>query len=111
LLLTIFCILKNRSNHWSACIRQSGNLPDGYWKMQKLNEVKTLIEQCSGLFIDATSPEQFAVQTDSIRINLAINNRLGLMLFCKESQSIILIQHFLSSSTGTECYHLKNILC
>ncbi len=53
------------------------NLPDGYWKTQKLNEVKTLIEQCSGLFIDATSPEQFAVQTDSIRINLAINNRLG----------------------------------
>jgi len=54
-----------------------GNLPDGYWKAQKLNEVKTLIEQSSGLFIDATSPEQFAVQTDSIRINLAINNRLG----------------------------------
>ena len=54
-----------------------GNLPDGYWKAQKLNEVKTLIEQCSGLFIDATSPEQFAVQTDSIRVNLAINNRLG----------------------------------
>jgi hypothetical protein len=54
-----------------------GNLPDGYWKAQKLNEVRILIEQCSGLFIDATSTEQFAVQTDSIRINLAINNRLG----------------------------------
>jgi len=53
------------------------NLPDGYWKAQKLNEVRILIEQCSGLFIDATSTEQFAVQTDSIRINLALNNRLG----------------------------------
>ena len=53
------------------------HLPDGYWKEQKLNEVKLLIEQCSGLFMDATSPEQFAVQTDSIRINFSINNRLG----------------------------------
>src|SRR6187549_3896632 len=53
------------------------NLPDGYWKAQKLNEVRILIEQCSGLFIDATSTEQFAVQTDSVRINLALNNRLG----------------------------------
>src|SRR5688572_18152947 len=52
-------------------------LPDGYWKTQKLKEVKTLIERCSGLFIDATTTEQFAVQTDSIRINFSFNNRLG----------------------------------
>ena len=57
--------------------RMIKNLPAGYWKEQKLNEVKMLIEQCSGLFIDATSPEQFAVQTDSIRVSLSINNRLG----------------------------------
>jgi hypothetical protein len=53
------------------------DLPDGYWKTQKLKEVKTLIERCSGLFIDATTTEQFAVQTDSIRINFSFNNRLG----------------------------------
>jgi LmbE family N-acetylglucosaminyl deacetylase len=52
-------------------------LPDGYWKNQKLKEVQQLIEQCSGLFIDATTTEQFAVQTDSIRINFLTNNRLG----------------------------------
>lgn len=52
-------------------------LPEGYWKNQKLKEVKELIQQCSGLFIDATGTEQFAVQTDSIRINFSVNNRLG----------------------------------
>jgi len=52
-------------------------LSDSYWKDQKLKEVKELIKQCSGLFIDATTPEQFAVQTDSIRINFSVNNRLG----------------------------------
>lgn len=52
-------------------------LPDGYWKMKKMFEVQDLIEQCSGLFIDATTTEQFAVQTDSIKINFSFNNRLG----------------------------------
>jgi len=52
-------------------------LPDGYWKNQKLKEVQQLVEQCSGLFLDATTMDQFAVQTDSIRINFFLNNRLG----------------------------------
>lgn len=52
-------------------------LEDGYWKEQKLKEVKELIIQCSGLFIDATTTTQFAVQTDSVRINFSFNNRLG----------------------------------
>ena len=52
-------------------------LPDGYWENQKLKEVQQLVEQCSGLFLDATTTDQFAVQTDSIRINFFLNNRLG----------------------------------
>ncbi|MGQ0738657.1 MAG: PIG-L family deacetylase [Bacteroidota bacterium] len=53
------------------------NLPDSYWKAQKLQEVYTLIAQCSGLFLDVTASEQFAVQTDSVRFNFVFNNRLG----------------------------------
>jgi hypothetical protein len=59
-------------------------LPDGYWKTQKLKEVQQLIEQCSGLFIDATSSQSFAVQTDSVRINFSLNNRLGVNAMLKE---------------------------
>ena len=53
------------------------NLPDSYWKTQKAGEVYQLIAQCSGLFLDVTTTEQFAVQTDSIRLNFSFNNRLG----------------------------------
>jgi LmbE family N-acetylglucosaminyl deacetylase len=60
------------------------NLPENYWKTQKLKEVQQLIEQCSGLFIDATASEQFAVQTDSVRISFACNNRLGTSSILKE---------------------------
>jgi LmbE family N-acetylglucosaminyl deacetylase len=59
-------------------------LPDNYWKNQKLKEVQQLIEQCSGLFLDATTTEQFAVQTDSIRVNFFLNNRLGVNAMLKD---------------------------
>ena len=53
------------------------SLPDGYWKTQKKKELMELLVQCSGLFMDVTTTEQFAVQTDSLRFNFSFNNRLG----------------------------------
>jgi len=52
-------------------------LENGYWREQKLKEIKELIAQCSGLFLEATTTVPFAVQTDSIRISFSFNNRLG----------------------------------
>lgn len=52
-------------------------LPAGYWRDKKLEETKKIIEQCSGLWLDVYTNEQFAVQTDSIRFNFQFNNRLG----------------------------------
>jgi LmbE family N-acetylglucosaminyl deacetylase len=52
-------------------------MPAGYWRNKKLDETKQLIEQCSGLWLDVFTTEQFAVQTDSIRFNFQFNNRLG----------------------------------
>ena len=46
-------------------------MPSGQWRDKKLEETKTLIAQCSGLFWDATTSEQFAVKTDSVRINFS----------------------------------------
>ena len=60
------------------------SLPDGSWRNQKLKEVQQLIEQCSGLFLDATTTEQFAVQTDSVRISFFSNNRLGVSAMLKK---------------------------
>jgi LmbE family N-acetylglucosaminyl deacetylase len=57
--------------------RSINALENGYWKTQKLKETQELIAHCSGLFVDATTTEQLAVQTDSLRINFTINNRQG----------------------------------
>jgi LmbE family N-acetylglucosaminyl deacetylase len=52
-------------------------MPANNWKTKKQDETLRLIEQCSGLWIDVFTNEQFAVQTDSIRFNFQFNNRLG----------------------------------
>ena len=54
-----------------------GAMPANNWKGKKQDETLRLIEQCSGLWIDVFTNEQFAVQTDSIRFNFQFNNRLG----------------------------------
>ena len=53
------------------------SVTDVYWKEQKLNDLKKIIESCSGLFMDATTNTQYAVQGDSLKINLVVNNRTG----------------------------------
>jgi len=53
------------------------NLPEGYWRTQKLEELKKLIEQASGLWVEAFINEPFVTQGDSMRVNLVMNDRLG----------------------------------
>ncbi len=50
---------------------------DEYWRTQKLNAISDLLQHCSGLFMDATTNTQYAVQGDSLKLNLVVNNRTG----------------------------------
>ncbi len=52
-------------------------LAPSYWQQQKLKEVQALVEQCSGLWMEAFTGEAYVAQTDSLRIYFALNNRLG----------------------------------
>ena len=54
-----------------------------YWMSQKLTEIRQLIEQCSGLWLDVFTREQYAVQTDSIPFYFQFNNRLGVNAILK----------------------------
>lgn len=53
------------------------SLPPHAWKEQKLKEIEQLILQCNGLFLDASTNSQVAVQTDSVRVFFSFNNRQG----------------------------------
>ena len=54
------------------------SLPDSYWKKQKSEEILQLIENCGGLWLEASANNEYAVLGDSIIVNVNVNNRLGL---------------------------------
>ncbi len=47
------------------------------WRDKKLQEVQAIIEACSGLFIEATTSQEYVVQGDSLKASFFINNRKG----------------------------------
>lgn len=61
----------------TAIYKALKNIPESYWQKQKLEEIKQLILSCSGLWMEATTNVQNAVQGDSLRINIGLNNRTG----------------------------------
>jgi len=53
------------------------DLPESDWKVRKLQEVKGLIEDCSGLWLEAVVRTPYAVRGDSLAISYIVNDRLG----------------------------------
>ena len=49
-----------------------------FWAMHKEEDINKLIEYAGGIFMEATAVNQLNVVGDSIKINLAFNNRTGL---------------------------------
>ncbi len=50
-------------------------LPDGFWKNKKLDEVQKLIISCSSLFAEATSTNEYVVQGDKFNVQFFVNKR------------------------------------
>ena len=53
------------------------NSQDGYWRNEKIKEIKQIIKECVGLYMEATTNTMFAVQGDPLDINFVADNRLG----------------------------------
>ncbi len=50
-------------------------IDDAFWRNIKLEEIKQLIAQSSGLFAEATTGNEYAVQGDSLKIQFFVNIR------------------------------------
>ncbi|MBY0479157.1 MAG: PIG-L family deacetylase [Chitinophagaceae bacterium] len=79
---------------------------DGDWKIKKLEEVKSLIEACAGLYLEAVSTEQFAVQGDSLHVNIFLSNRSDV----KTSPLAIMLNNKQTSSLKSNAALVKNAL-
>ncbi|MEJ7611414.1 MAG: PIG-L family deacetylase [Ferruginibacter sp.] len=52
-------------------------MPDGFWKNIKQAELKSLIEKCSGIFLEAIALNRINTTGDSMKIRVTANNRAG----------------------------------
>ena len=72
----IFSFQSRKICLWSCSLyKELLKLKDGYWKEQKLKETQQLIDACSGLWLEATGSNGYAVQGDSLKINFSLINR------------------------------------
>ena len=60
--------------------KKIGTVKDEYWKDQKQNDIKKLLEYCGGLFMEATTGSQYAVEGDTLKVTATFDNRLGIAL-------------------------------
>jgi len=63
-------------------------LPENNWRNKKLQEVQTLIEACSALFVEATSTQQAVAQGDSLKINFFLNNRSDINIILQHINTV-----------------------
>ena len=61
-------------------------ITDVYWREQKKEQIKKLIELCSGLFMEATAASQYAVQGDTLKVTMTVNNRSGANIINADAQ-------------------------
>lgn len=72
-------------------------LPEGNWRNKKLGETEQIIEECSGLFVEATSSQPQVVQGGNLNINFVLNKREDVNASLKN----ISVENFDSSFTAT----------
>ena len=61
-------------------------LPDSYWKNIKLDELKNIIKNCTGLYLEAASAEPFIATGESLKLNIEAINRSGIKVVFESLQ-------------------------
>ncbi len=59
-------------------------LPETIWRTRKQNEVKELIKNCAGLFLDITTNEPYTTPSENVDIKVEIANRSNQNIVIKE---------------------------
>lgn len=69
------------------------SMPTSYWQQKKLQEIQQLIEACTGLFAEAFTGNVYAVEGDSLKINLSFNNRNKAIVAVQKIETLVLGQN------------------
>ncbi|MEG1265984.1 MAG: LmbE family protein, partial [Myroides sp.] len=59
-------------------------LPETIWKTRKQNEVKELIKNCAGLFLDITTNEPYTTPNENVDVKVEVANRSNQNIIIKD---------------------------
>lgn len=59
-------------------------LPETIWKTRKQNEVKELIKNCAGLFLDITTNEPYTTPNENVDVKIEVANRSNQTIILKD---------------------------
>lgn len=59
-------------------------LPESIWKIRKQNEVKELIKDCAGLFLDLTTNQPYTTPNEKVDIRVEVANRSNQSIVLKD---------------------------
>lgn len=93
-----------------ALKKQFSGLPDSYWKKRKVLELDRIIERASGLFLEATTNNEYAIQGDSVRVNLVAINRSGANVRLKNIKLATFDSSINQSLANNTSYSIQKVL-
>ncbi|WP_158851421.1 PIG-L family deacetylase [Algibacter sp. L1A34] len=69
---------KNPSEHIPQLIeayKLLQNIDDDHWRIQKTKELKSIIEMCAGLYLEASAETPWATQNEIVKLDIEVLNR------------------------------------
>ena len=74
------------------------NLEDDHWKSLKTNEIKNIIANCAGLYLEVSANTNLATPNESIELNIEVINR---------SNTPIILESFVNPNTISVSKHIQ----
>lgn len=66
---------ENSVDELALLYKRLENRKENFWIEKKINDLKNLLRECSGLYFEATTENQFGIQGDSVEIKWTVINR------------------------------------
>jgi hypothetical protein len=85
-------------------------IPQSVWRNKKLDEVQQLIEECSALYVEATSSQSRVIQGDTLRVSFVVNERKNIPATLKRITAENFDSSFSSTLTSNQNFSVTKVL-
>ncbi len=63
------------------------NIDDDHWRIQKMKELKSIIEMCAGLYLEASAENNWATRNETVKLNIEVLNRSNYPIYLESIEN------------------------